>query len=339
MTASDTPSPERNPAASTAAATHWIKHLAVSLGFDLVGVAPAGRFAHADAFVTWLQAGRAGTMHYMHRSAEQRVDPTQLLAGARSVIAVACSYNTRHAGTHSPAAEPDPSRPGRIAHYALGDDYHEVVRPRLHALADAIRQQFPGEQTRCCVDTAPILEREAAALAGLGWIGKNTCLVNPQWGSWLVLGEMVTTLALEPDSPMPDFCGTCTRCINACPTGAIVAPHELDARKCISYLTLEHRDPLTGPQRPQIGNWLVGCDLCQDACPWNQRARISSRAEFNSRFEDDRFDPQAVLQWTEQDYRQATRGSATRRVKLPVLKDRAQAVIENTADDHSKPRK
>lgn len=333
MSASDTPAPNPSPATSTPAATHWVKDLAAKLGFDLVGIAPAGRFAHADAFLNWLQAGRAGTMQYMRRFPEQRTDPTKLLEGAKSVIAVACSYQPQAKGADvqdQRAQEAVPASTGRVARYALGEDYHEVMKPRLHAMADAIRQQFPGAQTKCCVDTSPILEREAAALAGLGWIGKNTCLINPDWGSWLVLGEVVTTLALDFDSPRPDFCGTCTRCIDACPTGALLAPRELDSRKCISYLTLEHREPLVGQQRQQIGNWLVGCDLCQECCPWNRRAKSGSHEQFNSRFEKGRLDPQAVLNWTEEDYRHATRRSPVRRMKLPVLKDRAQAIIDNT---------
>ena len=364
MTAFGTPSRPIDPATSTAAATQWVKYLAAELGFDLVGVAPAGRFAHADAFLNWLQAGRAGTMQYMHRSIEERTDPTKLLEGARSVIAVACSYQTRderqdavvptpvpdragedqaigdvHQGSQDGAAKTPESRGGRggeampraglIARYALGEDYHEVMKPRLHALADAIRCQFPGEQTKCCVDTTPILEREAAALAGLGWIGKNNCLINREWGSWLVLGEVVTTLALDFDSATANFCGTCTRCIDACPTGALTAARELDARKCIAYLTLEHREPLVGQERQQIGNWLAGCDLCQDCCPWNRRARLSPHAEFNSRFVAGRIDLQTVLNWSEEEYRQATRGSAVRRVKLPAMKDRAEAIIAN----------
>lgn len=364
MTASGTPSRQSHPAASTAAATHWVKHLAAELGFDLVGVAPAGRLAHADVFLNWLQAGRAGTMQYMHRSIEERIDPTKLLEGARSVIAVACSYQARgesqdavlptpipdQAGDHQAIGEaPQGSqdgtektpelraggrgeampRAGLIARYALGEDYHEVMKPRLHALADAIRRQFPSEQTKCCVDTTPILEREAAALAGLGWIGKNNCLINRQWGSWLVLGEVVTTLALDFDSVTRDYCGTCTRCVDACPTGALTAARELDARKCIAYLTLEHREPLVGQERQQIGNWLAGCDLCQDCCPWNRRTRLSPHPEFNSRFEAGRIDLQTVLNWTEEEYRHATRGSAVRRVKLPAMKDRAEAIIAN----------
>ena len=304
-------------------------------------------------------------MQYMHRYVEQRTDPTKLLEGARSVIAVACSYQGRgesedavvpakalgcdgnekadseaRQGSHERTEEvselPDEGTQeavatpgGRIARYALGADYHEVMKPRLHALADAIRSQFPGELTKCCLDTTPILEREAAALAGLGWIGKNNCLINRDWGSWLVLGEVVTTLALDFDSATANFCGTCTRCLDACPAGALTATRELDARKCIAYLTLEHREPLVGNERQQIGNWLVGCDLCQECCPWNRRTRLSPHAEFNSRFEAGRLDPRTVLNWTEQDYRRFTRGSAVGRMKLPALQDRAAAIIEN----------
>ena len=167
---------------------------------------------------------------------------------------------------HVPLQPPPPGQ-GKIARYALGDDYHDQIKTRLHKLADFIRERAPEAQTRCGVDTAPIMEKELAARAGIGWIGKNTCVINEQIGSWLFLGEVITTLDLPADEPATDRCGSCTRCIDACPTAAITAPYQLDARRCISYLTIEHRGDIDSDLKSQISDWLYGCDICQDVCP------------------------------------------------------------------------
>ena len=171
-----------------------------------------------------------------------------------------------------PVGEEDRAYQGRIARYALGDDYHEIIKDRLHVLADWLRQIAPDAQTRAAVDTAPVLERELAGLAGIGWVGKNTCVIHPRVGSWLLLGQIITTLSLSADEPMPDHCGTCTRCIDACPTDAITQPYQLDASRCISYLTIEHRGEIPTEFHGPIGDWLYGCDICQDVCPHNSRA-------------------------------------------------------------------
>jgi epoxyqueuosine reductase len=216
----------------------FIKKKAVELGFDLVGIAPAAPSARAEYIRNWIASGQAGTMQWLNRHLDAMLDVRSYFPAARSVICVAINY-------HAQLAEPPADVPsGKIARYALGDDYHEVMKPRLYAIADAIRQRWPEAQTKCAVDSSPVLEREFAATAGIGWIGKNTCILNARLGSWLVLGEVLTSLDLAYDEPAKDHCGTCTRCIDACPTGAITAPYQMDPRLCISYLNIEHRGPL-----------------------------------------------------------------------------------------------
>ncbi len=199
----------------------------------------------------------------------------------------------------------------------------------LRDLADWVHEQFPGVKTRYGVDTAPILERELAARAGIGWVGKHTLVINPQLGSWIFLGEVLTDLDLAADEPLHDHCGSCTRCIDACPTGAITAPYQLDALRCISYLTIEHRQPIEAEFHKPIGDWLYGCDVCQDVCPWNRKAPTTLDPRFQPRFASATLDADELSNWTARDYQQRLRGSAMKRVKLPVLKRNAQIVREN----------
>jgi epoxyqueuosine reductase len=306
--------------------TDAVKRRALELGFDLVGVAPAGPSAFRDYFRQWLDEGRAGSMQYLRHRFDERTDPATYLPGAQSLICVAMNY-------HVPLgpAPTDGAPHGRVARYALGDDYHELIKSRLHALADWLRDQFPEAQTRACVDTAPVMEKELAARAGIGWVGKNTCLLNADVGSWLLLGEVITTLPLVPDAPATDHCGTCTRCLDACPTGAITAPYQLDARKCISYLTIEHRDDIAPDLAEKIGDWLYGCDVCQDVCPHNRQAPAATDPALRPRFPTGTLPVDEVMGWTEDDYRTKLRGSAMKRVKLPVLRRNARAVAENLA--------
>ena len=313
--------------AESVTATGAIKARARGLGFDLVGVAAAGPSRYRDYFRRWLDDGRAGSMDYLHHRFDERTDASAYLPGAQSVVCVAINYHF----PLDPVPADDAGRHGRVARYALGDDYHELIKSRLYALADWIREQFPEARTRAAVDTAPVMEKDLAARAGLGWVGKNTCLIDADTGSWLLLGEVITTLALEPDPPATDHCGTCTRCIDACPTGAITAPYQLDARKCISYLTIEHHGEIAPDLRRQIGDWLYGCDVCQDVCPHNRDAPTATDAAFRPRFPTGTLDVDEVMNWTEQDYRANLRGSAMKRVKLPVLQRNARIVAENLA--------
>ena len=302
-----------------------IKDRARRLGFDLVGIADARASARRDYFRKWLDEGHAGEMRYLSNRFDERADAKAYLPGAQSIICVALNY---FVPLDPPAEE---GCPGRVARYALGDDYHDLMKARLHALSDWIRELAPQAQTRTCVDTAPVMEKDLAARAGIGWLGKNSCLINPKIGSWLLLGEILTTLELPHDDAATDHCGTCTRCIEACPTGAITAPYQLDARKCISYLTIEHRGPIDSVLQSQIGNWLYGCDICQDVCPHNSKAPATTDPRLQPRFPGGTFDAREVTEWSEEQYRATLRGSAMKRVKLPMLKRNAAIVLDNAS--------
>jgi len=238
-----------------------------ALGFDAVGVASLERNPHADELNRWLAAGYAGTMSYLHRQAEQRKRPHRIMPEATVAVVTLTSY------FHG-AADPKPAAcdRGKVAQYAWTADYHRVVGRRLERLASAVRELAPDSRTRCYVDAGPVPERELAQRAGLGWIGKNTMLIHPRLGSFTFIGVILTDAALAPDAPFEaDRCGTCTRCLEACPTAAFPDPRVLDARRCISYLTIEHRGAFTDTEQGMVGDWLFGCDVCQDVCPWNVR--------------------------------------------------------------------
>jgi epoxyqueuosine reductase len=262
-----------------------LKKLALDCGFDLAGIATAGPMPEAGHYLDWVRRGMAGKMSYLtdHR-ADKRRDPRLLLESARSVLVVGQLYN-------SPApysTELDDQTLAWISRYAWGDDYHDVMRARLLEVDRQLRAEVHCE-TKICVDTAPILERPLARAAGLGWIGKNSCLINQGQGSWFFLGELLTSLELECDTPPPDHCGNCTRCIDACPTLAIVptghsAPAwELDARLCISYLNIELKGDIPESQRAGLGRHVFGCDICQDVCPWNRRAAVTAETPWQPR--------------------------------------------------------
>ncbi len=238
-----------------------------SAGFDRVGFASAGKAPSSGHFNTWLERGFAGEMSYMRRDIGRRQDPRLVLEGARTVIATAVHY--REAGFPDSTQAPGTAR---IAAYAQGTDYHRVVERRLKSACASLNEQFPATY-RWYVDTGPVLERDWAQAAGIGWIGKNTCTIDPERGSYFFIAVILTTLELDPDEPSVNHCGSCRACIDACPTAAIVAPYELDSRLCISYLTIEHRGPMPGNLEQKVGNWVFGCDVCQDVCPFNQRDR------------------------------------------------------------------
>lgn len=262
-----------NPASLTQA----LKECARSLGFDLVGACPAVEPATWGQFCAWLGAGFAGQMDYLKRHAEARRHPSGILSGARSVLMLATNYRT---------VEPVPAGPGQggVSRYAWGADYHDVIRARLQRLAELHRRLVPAERARGVVDTAPLLERDFARQAGLGWIGKNTMLINRQFGSWLFLAALLTTAELVYDKPSTtDHCKGCRACLEACPTGALVEPYLLDARRCISYLSMEHAGPISEAFHPSIGTRLFGCDACQEACPHNRQTACSTVPQFRPR--------------------------------------------------------
>jgi epoxyqueuosine reductase len=244
--------------------------LAKQLGFAECRVARCTAPPHADEFRAWLAGERHGEMEWLRRNADRRTDPQQVLPGARSVVVLAMNY-FQGAGDENQ----------RIARYAWGDDYHDMIGEKLRVLDDWLAAR--GGRQRHYVDTGPVLERDFAALAGAGWHGKSTMLIHPKLGAWFFLAELLTTLDIEADTPLPDRCGKCTRCIDACPTGAITGPHQLDARRCISYLTIELKGAIPEDLRPLIGARIYGCDDCAAACPWNRFAKASSEAAFAAR--------------------------------------------------------
>lgn len=254
-----------------------VKTEARRLEFDLVGIAPAVSPTTLASFREWVECGYDGEMHYIQRRAAAYEHPRHVLPPVRSVIVVAINYFPGDDKEHHQTSG------FRISRYAQGSgDYHSAIKARLQQLAAFLHQKRPGCRTRPVVDTAPLLERDFARLAGLGWFGKNTMLINKQRGSWLFLGALLTDLELAPDQPHETaHCGTCTRCLDACPTQAFVAPHVLDARRCISYLTIELRDdPIPEALRPGVGDWIFGCDVCQEVCPWNRKATRTTVPEF-----------------------------------------------------------
>lgn len=310
--------------------TERVKQQARQEGFTLVGVTSPDPPAHLDSFIRWIEAGRQGSMHYLgsERAQEARADLRLLLPECQSILVVAMDYLTRPEPDHSPGQ-------ARIAAYALGQDYHHVLETRLRglvgAIEDLIGSPFPH---RIYVDTGPLLERELAQRAGLGWIGKNTCLIHPGRGSYFVIGEILLGIELQPDKPIPhDYCGSCTRCIEACPTGCILPDRTIDARRCISYLTIESRDAVPYELRPLMGSWVFGCDLCQEVCPWNQRfSKLSTSPEFQPRSFLERPLIEDILRLSLDSYRSLFRNSPLKRPKLQGMIRNALIAAGNSAD-------
>ncbi len=311
--------------------TAKLKSEAQRLGFDMAGATAAIVPLRLTALHRWLADGFAGQMEYIPRRAAAYEHPKHILDGVRSLLMLAMNYRTEE-----PIA-PQPGQ-GTIARYALGTDYHDAIRERLHALADFHRGLTPEAAVRGVVDTAPLLEREFAELAGLGWVGKNTLLLNRKLGSWFVLAALLTSETLLYDEPTTTgHCGTCRACIDACPTGAIVEPYRLDARKCISYLTIELREPIPPEQREAIGQRIFGCDICQDVCPYNRRSPPTAEAVYQPRPGSNPIDLAELLRMDEAAVRRRFRGSPILRAKRRGLVCQAAYALGNSPDPNAIP--
>jgi epoxyqueuosine reductase len=282
--------------------------LAYEVGFDSCRIAECSPPAHSQEFANWLGEGAHGEMEYMTRGEEKRRDPQRILPGAKSIIVLALNYFQGDEVRRSQTAAT-----GRVARYAWGDDYHDVSAAKLGKI-DIFLRELGGRQ-KCYVDTGPILERDHAAQAGIGWHGKSTMLIDEKLGTWFFLAEILTTLELPPDGLTQDRCGTCQRCITACPTGAITAPHKLDARRCISYLTIELKSSIPLELRPLIGSRIFGCDDCLDACPWNRFAQVSHESAFAARRSTTAFSLRDYLALNEAEFRNLFRNSPIKRIK------------------------
>jgi epoxyqueuosine reductase len=309
-----------------------IKSKARELGFDLCGIAPADNLSELSFLNEWLARGYAGTMDWMARTADRRADVRHVVPGARSVIVTGTVYNTAR-----PYSDEIAGDVAKLSRYAWGDDYHDVLKARLDALLDWIRAQLApseveGFDARAYVDTGPVQERVYAQYAGLGWIGKNTCLINAELGSWLFLGEIITTLSLEPDAQGLEQCGTCTRCLDACPTGALVEPGVLDSTRCLSYLTIELRGPIPEALRPALGTHVYGCDICQEICPYNQPPPTSDHASWQPRPGLDLVRLVDLWRKPDSELRALVKGSAMTRAKLTGLRRNLAVAIGNSRD-------
>jgi epoxyqueuosine reductase len=297
---------------------------ALELGFDACRVAQCARPPHAAEFGQWLADGNAGEMSWLERNKDRRMNPDQVLPGARSVIVLGMNYCQGKEENSKFEIRNSNERRGKFARYAWGDDYHDLIESRLRELDQWLADR--GGTQKCYVDTGPVLERDFAALAGAGWHGKSTMLISQDLGTWFFLAEILTTLALAPDEPARDRCGSCTRCITACPTGAIDAPYHLDARRCISYLTIELKGAIPEELRPLIGDRIYGCDDCLDACPWNRFARETA---FAAR-EGTRMPLVELLGLTDADFRALFRKSPVKRLKRRGLLRNVCVALGNT---------
>jgi epoxyqueuosine reductase len=306
-----------------------IKSHALALGFDRCGIAPVGPFREQAFLEQWLRRGYAGSMTYLARSAKKRRHARAAEPTAESVIVTATVYNTDRAHTFERAGPRD----AVVSRYAWGDDYHVIVRQRLDALVEWMRAEHPEPfDTRIYVDTGPIQERVYAQYAGLGWIGKNTCLIDPELGSWVFLGCLICSLPLEPDAPGVDQCGGCTACLTACPTGALVAARELDATKCISYLTIEQKSAIPEALRSSLGSLVYGCDICQDVCPWNRHAAVSEAPEWLPRAALDRADALSLWRMSDADLSALMAGTPMERAGVVKFRRNLAVALGNAHD-------
>jgi epoxyqueuosine reductase len=310
-----------------------IKDQAHALGFDLTGIAAAEPADGFDRLQDWLAQGCAGDMKYMNRHEQARAHPAAILPNVQSIVMLGLNY--------APAKEEDlaASSPlGKIARYARGRDYHDVIRGKLNRLMSWIQSEVPGTAGRGVVDTAPLLERAFARRAGLGWFGKNTMLINKTSGSYFLLGALLLDIELRPDAAHETaHCGTCTACLDACPTGAFAAAGDLDSRKCISYLTIELRRPIPAELRSGMGDWLFGCDICQEVCPWNRKPPAGCELAWEARPDLEALDPAELLGLSKEDFRQRFRGTALMRPGRSGLLRNAAIVLGNRRDERALP--
>jgi len=304
-----------------------IKAKARELGFDACGIAPATELPELRFFDDWLDRGYAGDMTYLHRSASRRADVRRVMPEAKSVIVTGTVYNV----DRPYSTECTDSTLAQISRYAWGDDYHDVIGRRLDDLVAWMREASPEPfEVRPYVDTGPVQERVYAQHAGIGWIGKNTCVINPALGSWLFLGEIICSLPLATDAPGLDQCGTCTLCLEACPTQALVEPGVLDARRCISYLTIEQRGPIPESRRAAVGSHVYGCDVCQEVCPWNASAARSTDRAWQPRPVWDYAAVTRLARKSDEELSMALRGSAMRRAKVDGLRRNLDVALANS---------
>jgi len=297
-----------------------IKEEAQKLGLGLVGISPVKPSRHEEFFSDWLRKGFGGELGYLKRTEELRRDPTKLVPWARSVVSVGMNY-----GTAFPRPRELHGKRGWISRYAWGDDYHDILKERLESLLGKVREISPGPvQGRAFVDSGPVLERELAGVAGIGWIGKNTHLISPRRGSWFFLGELFLDLELNYDRPIRERCGKCDLCLKACPTGAFLGPYILDARRCISYLTIELKGAIPRHLRPLLGNHIFGCDSCQEVCPYNVAAVPTEEKAYHPR--EGLYAPELapLLSLSEEDFRRRFRGS-------PILRAKRRGFLRNVA--------
>jgi epoxyqueuosine reductase len=310
--------------------TAALKQRALDEGFDLVGVAQSGPARSVDRLRAWLADGMHADMGWMATSTAARAEPSTLLPGCRSVVVVAMSYRTSR-----PASTDPPPGPGRvwISRYAWGRDYHRILKKRLVRLGRWLAGHRPGCGWRACVDTAPVLEREWATRAGLGWIGKNTMLLNRRLGSELFLGVLLTDVALEPDAATTAHCGRCTACLDACPTGAFPTPGVLDARRCVSYLTIEHRDEVPAGLHRPMGAMVAGCDICNEVCPWTRRAPPDLHPEFQPVGSRERPAAAELEALDEAGWRRWRTGSALNRIPFSTLRRSLAITRRNRGDE------
>ncbi len=308
------------------------KTLAHEAGFDLVGLARADEAPDLAAFARWVSRGYAGEMAYLTSQVAKRSDLRSAFPWARSVLCVGLQYDTP-----APYSTDGPTDRGWIARYAWGDDYHEVMKAMLARLVDRLRSEAGDFEARPYVDTGPLVERAWAAAAGLGAWGKNTCLLHPEHGSWFFLGEVVTDLDLPADSPRLDMCGSCTACLDACPTGALPAPYVLDATRCISYLTIEVKGAIPADRRADLGRHVFGCDICQDVCPWNRRRRVRGPAEFEARPGLVSPDLADLALLDDEAFRERFRKSPVKRAKRRGLLRNVAVALGNAGDRRHRP--